>query len=185
MIRASIDQRIFKLRPVPFNSAIDFKKNKKYLKFAIPPLAILLGFLLAAPGVITEPTNRIIKHNEYFEKEAPFHFVLLTDNLIAIQQEDFEVEVSIEGDNVPLNVFINTEFGSLRMRKKSIATFNYVFKNIQKKVNNLHLRLMELNPKHMQFRFYQNQSFLISIPKLIIRHIQDVKMKHLTIPEIL
>ncbi len=132
LIRASIDQRIFKLRPVPFNSAIDFKKNKKYLKFAIPPLAILLGFLLAAPGVITEPTNRIIKHNEYFEKEAPFHFVLLTDNLIAIQQEDFEVEVSIEGDNVPLNVFINTEFGSLRMRKKSIATFNYVFKNIQK-----------------------------------------------------
>lgn len=132
LIKASIDQRIATLQPVPFNSAIDLKGNRKYLKFAIPPLAVLIGFLLAAPGVITEPTNRIIKHTEYFEKEAPFRFVLLTENLVGIQQQDFTIEVSIVGDIVPINVFINTENGAMRMRKKNISTFDYVFRNIQK-----------------------------------------------------
>jgi len=132
LIKASIDQRIATLQPVPFNSAIDLKGNRKYLKFAIPPLAVLIGFLLAAPGIITEPTNRIIKHSVYFEKEAPFRFVLLTENLVGIQQEDFTLEVGIEGDAVPVNVFVNTESGPMRMRKKNITTYDYVFRNIQK-----------------------------------------------------
>lgn len=132
LIRASIDQRISRLQPVPFNSAIDLKGNRKYLKYALPPLFVFIGFMLAAPNVITEPTNRIIKHGEYFEKDAPFRLVLVNEDLVAIQQDDYLIEVLIEGDQVPNTVFINTGNGALRMRKKSIITFDYTFRNVQK-----------------------------------------------------
>jgi hypothetical protein len=132
LIRASIDQKISRLQPVPFNSAIDLKGNRKYLKYALPPLFVFIGFMLAAPNVITEPTNRIIKHSDYFEKEAPFRFLLLNDDLVAVQQEDYMIEVLIEGDQAPNTVFINTENGPVRMRKKSVIAFDYTFRNIQK-----------------------------------------------------
>jgi len=50
LINASIEQKIATLQPVPFNSAIDFNKNRKYLKFAIPPMFIMIGLLLADEG---------------------------------------------------------------------------------------------------------------------------------------
>lgn len=134
LINASIEQKIANLQPVPFNSAIDFRKNRKYLKFAIPPLIIMLGLLLAAPGVITEPTNRIIRHNAYFEKEAPFRFVLLNDDLTAIQQDDYKVEVRIDGDRVPGHVFILSDAGPLRMKKLGVASFEHNFRNVQNSI---------------------------------------------------
>ena len=134
LINASIDQRITNLKPVPFNSAIDFKSNRKYLKYAIPPVAVFIGFLLAAPGIITEPTSRIINHNVYYEREAPFRFILKNNELIAVQQEDFTVELAIEGAVIPSEVFINIDNHSLRMRRKNNIYFDYTIRNLQKSI---------------------------------------------------
>lgn len=131
LLSASIDQKVANLQPVPFNSAIDLRENRRYLKYALPPLFVILAFLLAAPGVITEPTNRIIKHYEYFEKEAPFRFIIMNDDFTAIQQDDYLVEVSVDGEQVPNHVFIVTANGPVRMRKKNLHTFDYTFRNIQ------------------------------------------------------
>jgi hypothetical protein len=135
LINASIEQKIATLQPVPFNSAIDFNKNRKYLKFAIPPMFIMIGLLLAAPGVITEPTNRIIRHKEYFEKEAPFRFVLVTDDLTAIQQDDYKIEIRIDGNSVPDHVFIVTDAGPIRMTKRSVISFGHTLRNVQSNIN--------------------------------------------------
>ncbi len=131
LINAGIDQKILRLQPVPFNNAIDLKSNRKYLKYVIPPLVVFLFFLLAAPGVITEPTNRIIRHTEYFEKDAPFRFILQNEDLTVIQQDDYSIEVIIEGETTPDQVFIVTESGSIRMRKQRVATFEHTFRNVQ------------------------------------------------------
>lgn len=132
LIKASIDQKVAKLKPVPFSNAIDFNGNKKYLKYAIFPIIIIALFLLTSPGIITEPTTRLINHNEYFEKEAPYRFVILNDNLEAIQQEDFTVGMKIEGESVPENVNIFNGETPLKMKKISTIEFSYTFKNLQK-----------------------------------------------------
>jgi hypothetical protein len=134
LINASIEQKIASLQPVPFNSAIDFNKNRRYLKFAVPPMIIMIGLLLAAPGVITEPTNRIIRHKEYFEKEAPFRFVLVTDDLTAIQQDDYEIEIRIDGKSAPDHVFIVTDAGPIRMKKSSVISFGHTLRNVQNNI---------------------------------------------------
>lgn len=132
LIKASIDQKTENLRPIPFNNAIDFRKNQRYLKYALPPLFIFLLLLTTSPGIITRPATRIIHHNKYFEKEAPFRFILLNESLSVIQQNDFTIDLKIEGDVVPSAVFINSDYGQLRMRKKNLTSFDYTFRNLQK-----------------------------------------------------
>lgn len=132
LIKASIDQRIAQLNPVPFSNAIDLRGNRKYLKYAIPPLFLIIIFLLAAPSIITEPTTRIINHNTYFEPTAPFRFVIVNKELTAVQQDDFKVEVQIEGATTPDAVFINNSNIPYKMMKENIIHFTHTFRNLQK-----------------------------------------------------
>lgn len=130
LIEASINQKIEELKPIPFKTAIDLRKNRKYLKYALVPLAAVLLLLVAAPSVIREPTNRIIRHSTYFEKPAPFTLVIENQELKTIQQEDFLLDVKVIGDQVPENVFIEMENGRFRLQKKSTVSFSHKFKNI-------------------------------------------------------
>lgn len=134
LINASINQRIAQLKPVPFGKAIDFKSNRKYLKYALPPVLIFLILLLASPGVITEPTTRIVRYSENFERKAPFDFELQNKNLSAIQQEDFTVDLKMVGERVPDQVFIFWNGKSFRMRKLNTVRFTHTFRNLQKDV---------------------------------------------------
>jgi len=69
LISASIDQKSARISPVPFRSAIDLSKNRKYLKYALPPALILIVIFFASPTMITEPTHRIINNNIEFERQ--------------------------------------------------------------------------------------------------------------------
>lgn len=135
LINASIDQRIAGLSPIPFSNAIDLKGNRKYLKYALPPVFIILIFLLAAPSIITEPTTRILNHSNQFEKTAPFQFVLENDILQAIQQEDYQIKLKIEGESVPESVIIYNGKVPFRMKKKDNIHYTYTFRNLQKDVD--------------------------------------------------
>jgi len=134
LIKAGIDQKISRLKPIPFSNAINFRGNIKYLKYALIPVFIITVFLLTSPGIITEPTSRIINHNDYYEKAAPYKFVILNNNLEAIQQEDFTIEMKIEGDVVPENVHIFNGENVIKMRKKNNFIFSYTFNNLLKDI---------------------------------------------------
>ena len=98
LIRAGIDQKIEKLRPVPFPLAIDFRANLRLLRYALPPVVILVLILIVSPKVVTEPTERIVRYQTEYLPGAPFHLNILNDKLEAIQQEDFLLRVNAEGD---------------------------------------------------------------------------------------
>jgi len=131
LLLASIDQKSEQLSPVPFLNAIDLKKNLKYLKFVLIPLAIIAVMLLAAPSLITEPSKRLINHSTYFEKPAPFSFVLQNSDLSAMQQEDFQLSVAIEGESIPNEAFIVVDGRSYRMHQLDKTHYSYLFKNLQ------------------------------------------------------
>ena len=60
---ASIEQKASDIRLVSFPKAIQLGENKKYLKYALPPLMILMVILVSAPYVIKDSTNRIVNVN--------------------------------------------------------------------------------------------------------------------------
>ncbi len=95
-LAASIDQKTAELRPIRFSSAIDFKGNKRYLKYAIGPMAVLILIMIIAPG-FKETTTRLIQHDKHFAIPAPFDFLLNNKSLEASQNEDVEVDLGMKG----------------------------------------------------------------------------------------
>ncbi|NVO18606.1 MAG: hypothetical protein HXX13_02850 [Bacteroidetes bacterium] len=131
LINASIDQKILHLNPVPFTEAVNLGENRKYLRYALPPVVFVIAALLISPSLITDPSKRIIHHGEVFERPALFTVEVLNDKLQAIQQEDFTVKVKIKGDEIPDQFFIETAGAKYRMDKGNTVSFNYTFRNLQ------------------------------------------------------
>jgi hypothetical protein len=131
LIKASVDQKIAQLQPVPFADAVDLKKNRKYLPYALPPLMFIVAALLISPSLILAPSKRIINHNEVFERPAPFVVKILNDKLQAVQQDDFTVKVKINGDEIPAQLFIQSNQANYRMEKESNVLYSYTFRNLQ------------------------------------------------------
>ncbi|MHC1777404.1 MAG: DUF4175 family protein [Lentimicrobium sp.] len=132
LILASINQKAEKLKPVPFTTAIDLSKNRKYLYYALPPVLILLLFLLFSPKAITGPGSRLINHSMAFEKPLPFSINVTNKELKAVQQEDFILNVDVEGEEIPDQVFIVIDGNEYRMDASDKLNYSYTFKKVQK-----------------------------------------------------
>ncbi len=135
LIMASVNQKTEEIKLVPFKSAINLSQNRKYLRYALPPLLLLLILLFAAPSMIKDSAFRLINNGKEFFKPAPFSFVLDEDDLSVAQFEDFPLMVTIEGNQLPNEVFINVDNVEYRLKKESPNTFSYRFSNVQKKTD--------------------------------------------------
>jgi len=135
LLNASINQKISELKPVPFTAAIDLNENRRYAKYAIIPILLLVGILIVAPKILSTGTERLINHDTYFEKEAPFTFEIENRELKAVQQQDFVLKVKINGDQVPAESFIVINGNEFKLEKENASVFTYVFKNVQKDID--------------------------------------------------
>lgn len=131
LLTASINQKMEELKPIPFTSAIDIGENKKYLKFALPPIALMLLVLAIKPSIITDGTERMVFHQTYFEKAAPFQFTIDNKSLEAIQQQDYVLELKLNGNEIPNEVFILVDGVEHKMEKVDNVNYTYTFKNVQ------------------------------------------------------
>ncbi len=132
LIEASIEQKTDAMKIVPFRSAIDLTKNKKYARFALPPFLLLLVLLFAAPSLIKDSTHRIINNDVEFEKAAPFSFLLENEELSVLQSEDLTIVTKIEGSILPDEVFVEVDDFQYRLKQIDKDIFSYTFKNVQK-----------------------------------------------------
>lgn len=132
LISASINQKSDEIRLVPFQSAIDLSKNRKYLRYALPPIMLLLFLLLGAPNIIREGTMRLWNSGKKFEKPAPFRFVINPDSLRTVQFADYLLKVKVEGQALPNEVFIELGNVQYRLTKDAANEFSYKFVNVQK-----------------------------------------------------
>lgn len=132
LINASINQKSDEIKFVPFKAAIDLGKNRKHLRWALPPLMLLLFLLLGAPNILREGTQRLWNSNTKFEKPAPFKFVVNADSLRTVQFADYVLKVKAEGAVLPNEMFINLGNVQYRLEKDAANEFSYKFVNVQK-----------------------------------------------------
>ena len=131
LTQASIDQRISELKPISFNSAINFAENKRYLKYALPSVLLLLAILLSSPSMITETTNRLINHTEEFNENL-LDFIVLNQKLEVVENEDFDFSVQLSGKKVPNDIYLVENNIQFKLRKESKIAFNHQFKKVKK-----------------------------------------------------
>ena len=132
LILASIDQKSEEIKLVPFKSAINLGQNKKYLRYALPPLLLLLVLLFAAPTMIKDSASRLLHNGREYEKPAPFHFNVNADALQVVQFEDYLLSVEVDGNQLPNDAFIEIEGYQYRLTKDAPNRFSYRFNNVQK-----------------------------------------------------
>lgn len=130
LIKASIAQRLEKLSPVPFLSAIKIKKNVRHLKYLAPVLLVFVVILSFKPAIVTEGTERIVNYDQHFETPAPFSFILENDSLVVKQGDDFTVNLTVKGKYVPDQVMINFGGNSFYMERENASSFKYDFKTL-------------------------------------------------------
>lgn len=158
LIEASIDQKTTELKSVPFGLAINISNNKRYLKFALIPVLAIAFLLLASPRLITDPTQRLIRYNDHFEKEFPFSLSVLNEKLEAIQNQDFLLDVLVDGEEIPDEIFLIVNNSRYKLNKKDKRLFSYTFNNLQ---NDLEFQLQAMD--------YQSGEFSLKVlPKPLI-----------------
>lgn len=131
LLEAAIDQKIRKISPVPFIRAVDFRANRKYLKYALPPVLVLIILLVAAPNVITGPSKRLVDFSTVYERPAPFTFEILNSALEAVQQEDYQLDVKMNGEEIPSEVTIVINNYKYKLERENSSLFHFLFKNPQ------------------------------------------------------
>lgn len=128
LLAASIDQKSLELQPVQFQRAINFKKNFKYLKYvAIPIVVFALFGILGGMDIFSSSYTRVVNYDVAFEPPAPFSFVILNDDLNAIENKPFTLKVRTDGSAIPENASVLYNGETYYMQRISPGLFEYTF----------------------------------------------------------
>ena len=131
LLLASISQKTAELNFVPFTEAVNFKENKKHLKFVAVPIAIILMLLMFVPQMLTEGTSRIMNYNTAFVPKAPFDFKIANKKLEAFKNEDFGVKLQLAGNTLPDQVYLISKGKRSKMKKEENGDFSFTFRSLQ------------------------------------------------------
>ena len=177
LVLASIEQKTSEMRNFSFVSVISYAENKKYLRFLVPPLLVIVGVLFINAEIITESSKRILQHNTHFESVAPFNFVIKNTSLTSLSDEDFTVELTTKGRVIPKELFIVFENETYRLKSRH-GVFHHTFKSLQKDVA-FYFTDKEFNSK--EFRLIVNPKPIFTNLELDLSFPSYTKKKPLTI----
>jgi hypothetical protein len=154
---ASIDQKAAQLSVVPFVSAVDLGKNKKYLPYLLPLVLVMAMILVAAPDVFSDASERLLQPTKAFEKPAPFRFIVKNKNLQAIRGADYVLQATVEGNALPADMYIDLGSDRLSMQSTGKNEFQYTFRNVTEQFS---FRLFAAG--------FNSQPFIISVAHVAV-----------------
>ncbi|GJM29570.1 MAG: ATPase [Cyclobacteriaceae bacterium] len=131
LIQASIDQKSNEVVTVRFAEAINFSENRKYLKYLLFPMAVVVIILFAAPQMFTESTPRLINYKKTYAPVAPFQFKIINQDLTAFKNEDFSLQLGFTGTLIPNTVYLQTKDRKIKMLQNQQGNFEYTFSKVQ------------------------------------------------------
>jgi len=128
---ASVEQKSREFEPVSFDSFIDLNQNRKYLKYLIIPIVVIGAILALNRSILTQSTSRIVHFNRHYSPKAPFQFIVGNGDLNAFYNENFTLNIKLEGAALPEHAYIVLDNQRLKLDNNSPGEFSYVFENLQ------------------------------------------------------
>lgn len=128
LLIASIEQKSKELKPVPFSTAINFKSNVKYLKYAaIPVVILLLSWATGKINWFSDSYERVVNFQTAYEPPAPFQFFVVNESLRAIEGKDFKLKISTTGSTIPETAQIEFNNQTYYLQSLGGGEFQYSF----------------------------------------------------------
>ena len=135
LLLASIEQKSLDLEPIPFKKAINFNKNKKYLKYlAIPIFIWFIVFITGNDFIFKDSLDRVVNYQTAYEPPAPFKFIITNDELIALEGKPFTLKVLTKGSVMPENVKINFNNAQYFLKETNLGSFSHTFSNLKEEL---------------------------------------------------
>jgi hypothetical protein len=135
LVQASIDQKSHEIDDVPFEKAISYSSNRKYVLFLLIPFVIVVFLGLSFPKVIRDSTERIINYKTEYKSIAPFSFELGNEALMAFKNEDFDLKLLVTGDMIPDNVYLNLGERKVKLNSNNKKDYSYTFQKLSRDVS--------------------------------------------------
>ena len=131
LVEASIEQKSKELQPIPFKKAIDFSKNKRFVKYTIIPVIVfLLIYVTGNIPVFNDSLSRVVQHKTEFEPPAPFSFKVLNSSFNIVEGDPFTLQVETVGNSIPEDVAIYFLNENYYLENKGFGIFEYTFSSI-------------------------------------------------------
>ncbi|WP_240614848.1 DUF4175 family protein [Polaribacter filamentus] len=189
LILASINQKSEELAPIPFLKAIDFKQNKKYLKYAIVPILIwAISFFTGTNSGLNQSLERVVNYKTSYNPPAPFLFSVLNSDLKVIQGKSITVSVKTIGTVVPSEVKIIFNNQEYFLRNKGNSTFSYTFSDVQESIS-FYIEANRIQSQDYQINVIgtptiENISLDLNYPSYLGRRNETIQNSvNLTVPE--
>ena len=136
LIYASIEQKSGDLKLVPFKKAVNFNGNKKYIKYALIPIAIwLIIYFTGNINLFSDSFNRVVHYNVAYEAPAPFSFNVLNKNLNVIEGDPLLLEIETVGNTIPEFVKIHFLNEDYYLENNEFGKFSYQFSTVKKPIS--------------------------------------------------
>lgn len=135
LIEASIKQKTEQISWIPFTNAIDLTENKRFLRYAVPPIILLVSIILIAPNVLLESNARLLQPAKTFTKPAPFDIIIDKDDLNVQQFTNAEIIIKVKGKTLPNQLDWIQNSQSFPVNKIDANTFSYVVHSVEHDFN--------------------------------------------------
>ena len=123
LLRASVAQRSDSMNVISFTQAVDFRENKKYLKYLVPVFLLFMGVYLFAPSWVLVGSERVLNYTSEYKQQAPFSFHLQSANIPIEEGQDYKVVIELKGSEFPEQVYLINENGKFLLEKSAKNQF--------------------------------------------------------------
>jgi hypothetical protein len=131
---ASIQQKTHEFEPLSFEEVIDLKQNRKYIKYLLVPVSIVLVILLINRNILFQSTTRIVHFSREYSPQAPFNFVIKNESLIAFYNENFTIKLRLDGEAIPSNAYIVSKNQRFKLEDSPDGGLEYTLERIQQPI---------------------------------------------------
>jgi hypothetical protein len=128
----AIEERTEKIHEYVISEPFRKKQNRRYLKLSL--FVILMIFLALIPLII--PTyhhalSRVIHANTQYSKPLPYTVTVQNKDLSVFKNENLSIQVKIVGEELPSELYIQSNSVKEKMQKKSPTSYDFEFTNIK------------------------------------------------------
>ncbi len=135
LVDAGVAQKSEYFKDIRFESAIELKDNKRYLKYFLIPLGFILILWVINQNIFTQSATRIVKFNQEFTPQAPFQFVIENESLQAFFNEDFNLKLRLAGEAIPDAAYVVMGTQRWKMESQGGGVFTYTFEKLQNELD--------------------------------------------------
>ncbi len=131
VITAAINQKAYNLRDVPFHLSASVKRGLRFLRNSGIVIICLIALGAIFPDVFQYGTKRVVFYSQDIKPPPPFVFNVKASSR-AIKNESYNIDIEVNGDVLPNDVFVNSDGKIRKARKVSQNQYKYSLKNVTK-----------------------------------------------------